>query len=78
MASQNIKAFNWIDTGRRCIPLIAPPSSPSELPPSDLFHPQFTGYLFHNKHEASTFTKENRHELSTLPGTHGEGTFSGF
>ena len=77
MASQSIKAFIYLDAGRRCVHLVAR-SSPFELPPSDLFHPQVPGYLFHNKHEARTFTKGNRHELFTLPGTHGEGTSSGF
>ena len=54
----------------------APP--PSELPPPNLSHLQVPGYLSYKKHEAPIFTKENRHDLLTLPRTHGEGTSPGF
>lgn len=50
---------------------------PSELPPPDLSHSQVRRYLSHSKHEAPTFTKENKHELFTLPGIHGQRTLPG-
>ena len=78
---QGHKELKGEASGSPPIRLVGVSSQPASLLLSYLFRiypPQVPGYLSHEKHEGPISTKENNHELFTLPRTHGEGAFSGF